>query len=215
LQFAVVGPYFTMANLPKPVPETHAGWRSRGYLPHYDASETVQHVVFRLADSLPAEVMQALEKAPKRIRLETAEATLDAGVGSRLLADPRAAAIVQAALLHFDAERYRLLVWCVMPSHVHVLVEQMTDWPLAQVLHNWKSFTAHAINGSLRRSGAVWAREYFDRMMRDDRQVEAARFYIENNPVAAGLCASAEDWPWSSAFGRPKEDAGETPALRR
>ncbi len=106
LQFAVVGPYFTMANLPKPVPETHAGWRSRGYLPHYDASETVQHVVFRLADSLPAEVMQALEKAPKRIRLETAEATLDAGVGSRLLADPRAAAIVQAALLHFVVPRF-------------------------------------------------------------------------------------------------------------
>jgi putative transposase len=203
-----------MSNVPKPMPLNHAGWRSRGYLPHYDASETVQHVVFRLADSLPAEVMQALEKAPKRIRLETAEATLDAGVGGRLLAIPRAADVVQAALLHFDAERYRLLTWCVMPTHVHVLVGRISGWPLAAVVHNWKSFTAHAINRALARSGGVWSREYFDRMMRDDRQVEAARFYIENNPVAAGLCVRAENWTWSGALGRPQEDAGETPALR-
>ncbi|HLZ84721.1 MAG TPA: transposase [Caulobacteraceae bacterium] len=194
--------------------DPHAGWRSRGYLPHYDASETVQHVVFRLADSLPAEVMRRLEKAPKRVRLETAEATLDSGIGSRLLAEPHAADIVQAALLHFDAERYRLLAWCVMPTHVHVVVEQMTDWPLAAVVHSWKSFTAHSINRRMRRSGAVWAREYFDRMMRDDRQVEAARFYIENNPVSANLCAAIADWPWSSACRRLKQDAGETPALR-
>jgi putative transposase len=202
-----------MAHDAKTKPVPHAGWRSRGYLPHYDASETVQHVVFRLADSLPAEVMRQLEDAPKRVRFEAAEATLDAGVGSRLLADPGAAGVVQAALLHFDAERYRLLAWCAMPTHVHVLVEQMTDWPLAAVIHGWKSFTAHAINRSLQRSGPVWAREYFDRMMRDDRQLEAARFYIENNPVAAGLCASMEDWRWSSALSR-NQDAGETPALR-
>ena len=202
-----------MADDAKRKPDTHAGWRSRGYLPHYDAAETVQHVVFRLADSLPAELMRRLETAPKRIRFETAEATLDAGVGSRLLAQPRAADIVQAALLHFDAERYRLLAWCVMPSHVHVLVEQISDWPLAAVIHGWKSFTAHLINSGLQRSRAVWSREYFDRMMRDDRQVEAARYYIENNPVAAGLCACMEDWRWSSAFGR-NQDAGETPALQ-
>jgi putative transposase len=81
-------------------------------------------------------------------------------------------------------------------------------------VHSWKSFTAHAINQSLGRRGAVWSREYFDRMIRNDRQFEATRFYIENNPVAAVLCAHAEHWPWSSAFGGPKEDAGETPAVR-
>jgi putative transposase len=103
------------------MPDPKDGWRSRGYVPHYDASETVQHLVFRLADSLPAEVMRRVESASKRVRLETAEATLDAGLGGRLLADARAAHIVQTAMLHFDAERYRLLAWCVMPTHVHVL----------------------------------------------------------------------------------------------
>ena len=88
--------------------ESDAGWRSRGYLPHYDAAQTVQHIVFCLADALPKNVQDQMRRAPQREYLEMTEAPLDAGSGGRLLADPRAAAIVQASLLHFDGVRYRL-----------------------------------------------------------------------------------------------------------
>jgi REP element-mobilizing transposase RayT len=37
--------------------------------------------------------------------------------------------LVEAALLHFDNERYRLLAWCVMPNHVHVVVELLPRTP--------------------------------------------------------------------------------------
>jgi putative transposase len=40
----------------------HKGWHSRGYLPHFDSAETVQFVTFRLADSLPRAVAEALAK---------------------------------------------------------------------------------------------------------------------------------------------------------
>jgi len=43
----------------------HRGWRSRGYLPHLDAPELVQHVVFRLADSLPAHIRAEIGKIPQ------------------------------------------------------------------------------------------------------------------------------------------------------
>ena len=184
---------------PRPL---HSGWRTRGYLPHYDAAETVQHIVFRLADALPAKVLRDLESAPREIRLDAAEATLDAGLGCRALADPRIAAQVQTALFHFDAERYRLLAWCVMPTHVHLLAGQLPGWPLATVVHGLKSFTANAANRILSRSGRFWAPEYFDRMMRTPEQHERTLFYIEANPVAAGLLASPEAWPWSSARAR-------------
>lgn len=39
---------------------SRAEWRSRGYLPHFDAPNVVQHVVFRLADSLPAEAAERI-----------------------------------------------------------------------------------------------------------------------------------------------------------
>src|SRR5579859_19910 len=190
---------------PRPL---HSGWRTRWYLPHYDAAETVQHVVLRLADALPPRVLQELENAPREIRLDAAEATLDAGVGCRALGDPRVAAMVQDALIHFDAERYRLLAWAVMPTHVHLLAAQLPGWPLATVIHGLKSFTANAANRILSRSGRFWAPEYFDRMMRTPEQHERTVFYIEANPVAAGLCASPEAWPWSSASARASSSPG-------
>ena len=33
----------------------------------------------------------------------------------------------------------------------------------------------------------------------DDTHLMAAIRYVENNPVAAGMVAQPEDWPWSSA----------------
>ena len=192
----------------------HAGWRTRGYLPHWDAAEAVQHVVFRLADSLPTGVLADLDLAPAEVRLERAEETLDQGVGSCALRDPRVAAMVEGAVRHFDGLRYRLFGWCVMPTHVHVLLAETEGWPVASVVHSWKSFTAHMANEVTGRRGRFWAREYFDRWMRDDAQADLTLAYIEHNPVAAGLCAHPEDWAWGSA--RCRRDAGATcSCLRR
>ncbi len=156
----------------------HAGWRSRGYIPHCDGAGLIQHII---------------------ISCIGAESGVEANFSLRLLAQPDAAAIVEGALLHFDAERYRLLAWCVMPSHVHVVVEQSEGCPLAQVVHSWKSFTANAVNKTLGRRGAVWQREYFDRFMRDNDHLSTTIHYVEYNPVDAGLAERAESWPWSSA----------------
>ncbi len=104
------------------------------------------------------------------------------GHGACWLGDPRIARLVEEALLHFDGKRYRLIAWCVMPNHVHALVETREEWPLAGIVHSWKSFTAHRANRILKRSGDFWLREYFDRFIRDDRHFENAVGYIEINP---------------------------------
>ncbi len=79
------------------------GWHSRGYVPHLDVPEVVQHVVFRLADSLPRHVRQDLLKRPVTERAEAADAALDIGYGRRDLASLAIAALVENALLRFDA----------------------------------------------------------------------------------------------------------------
>lgn len=180
-----------------PALRPHAGWRSRGYLPHFDSPGTVQHIVFRLADALPPALLAAADD-----RTRVAEAALDRGHGERLLADEGLAALVQAALLHFDEARYRLLAWCVMPTHVHVLVEQVDGHPLSAIVHSWKSFTAREANLRLGRHGRFWAPEYFDRFVRDEDHLERTRAYIETNPVAAGLCRDPAEWRFSSAGAR-------------
>ncbi len=196
-----------------PESQSQKGWYSRGYLPHVDVPGLIQSITFRLADSLPHDVLDRLagEKLDDAERRKRIDAFLDAGHGECLLARPETAQIVEDALLHFDGERYRLIAWCVMPNHVHVLIETRAGHPLAEVIHSWKSFTAKEINKALGRSGEIWQREYFDRYIRDDRHLQAAVNYIEENPVKAKLVTSAEDWRFSSAARREK--AGGTPAL--
>jgi putative transposase len=95
----------------------HKGWHSRGYLPHFDSQDVVQFVTFRLADSLPKEATLRLRDAaqPESLRDEF----LDKGWGACWLRDDRVAGMVEHAFLIFDAERYRLHAWTIMPNHVH------------------------------------------------------------------------------------------------
>jgi hypothetical protein len=125
----------------------HRGWHSRGYLPHFDSPETIQFVTFRLADSLPRQVVEALRLEDDA--LARIDGKLDGGLGACWLRQPEVASIVQNALLHFDGTRYRLLAWCLMPNHVHVVIEMVGDASLSDVLRSLKSFTARRANAHL------------------------------------------------------------------
>jgi REP element-mobilizing transposase RayT len=205
-----------------------SAWRSRGYIPHFDAPLTIQHVTYHLADSLPASMLDGLRdelnsmpplrrSAERRMRIQ---AWLDAGHGSCVLRVPAAPAMVQESVLHFDAERYRLLAWVVMPNHVHVLFEPLAGWKVGKIVASWKSYTGRRIaefwKGAKGTAGSglwlagqrVWQREYWDRYIRNERHLLSAVDYIHQNPVRAGLVSRAEDWEWSSArldLGAPRE----------
>ncbi len=183
------------------------GWHERGYLPHCDKPGLVQLVTLRLVDSLPAsrrgEWEHLLKIEDVRERRKELESYLDRGVGECGLRDPRVAACVEEAMRFHHGQRYELLAWCVMPNHVHVLV-QVWDWPLAKMLQNWKSIMAVKSNRILGRNGAFWQREYWDTFMRSEEQEKTAIRYVESNPAKAKLCPVAEDWPFSSARFRDK-----------
>jgi putative DNA methylase len=187
-------------------------WRSRGYLPHFDEPLLLQSLTFRLHDAVPESVVESWRAQlawienlpatdPREIELRKLIARYeDAGHGACWLRDRRIGALVEDALLHFDGQRYRLIAWCVMPNHVHGLIETREDRPLGGIIHSWKSYTAHAANQILGRSGELWFREYFDRFIRDERHFKNAVNYIEENPVKAGFVCRREEWRWSSAW---------------
>jgi REP element-mobilizing transposase RayT len=95
-------------------------------------------------------------------------------------------------LRKFDAERYRLLVWCVMPNHVHAVIQPLGGHELPQILHSWKSFTSHAVNRMLGRRGSFWGVEYYDHLVRDEEDLQHCVDYAWENPDRAEL----EDWRW-------------------
>jgi hypothetical protein len=47
---------------------------------------------------------------------------------------------------------------------------------------------------------AFWQEESYDRLVRHEREFVNIANYIEMNPVSAGLCATPEDFPYSSAW---------------
>ena len=188
--------------------------RSRGYLPHLETQEGIYFVTFRLADSLPKElVLQLFQERDtiqnarlaetatagdlSRLRelralLKKAERRLDTGHGRCYLRDSRIAGTVAEALRHFHGQRYRLFAWCVMPNHVHVLFSPLREHNLDAILHSWKSYSAHKANALLARTGPFWQREYFDHLVRDQPSLQKITQYIRDNPQRAGLV----NWPW-------------------
>jgi putative transposase len=160
-------------------------------------AETIQFVTFRLADSLPRTVIETLYAQVDAVQRIDHE--LDSGLGACWLRRPEIAVLVQDALLHFDGDRYRLLAWCLMPNHVHVVIEILGNHSLSDIVRSWKSFTSRRANAQLGRSGPFWHADYFDRYMRNEEHLARTIEYVEQNPVKAGLIDVATDWLWSSA----------------
>ena len=182
-------------------------WHCRGKFPHREY-KPLQFITYRLYDSVPQKVIEAwkeelkvtemtMSNDPKveilRKRIDKYE---DAGYGQCFLQDPRIASMIQENLFHFNGVRYNVLNWCIMPNHVHVLIEVKEGWTLSTIMHGWRSYTAHQANKILGRTGDFWMDEYFDRYIRDEKHLETVVNYIDNNPVKAGLVDEPHKWPW-------------------
>ena len=179
--------------------------RRRGnQLPHWTAENAIYHVVYRLADSLPRPYLEALrqeresllrqsERNPgDHIRLAQlmsgrTEKYLDLGGGSCLLRSAEAASLVKQSISFFHGERYELHAWCVMPNHVHLVIQPLPGFALSTVMHSLKSFTAHELNRLLDRRGQLWHPEYYDHMIRHEAAYSRVVNYVLANPTKANL----------------------------
>lgn len=91
-------------------------------------------------------------------------------------------------------------VWayCLMQNHVHLVVVPDTVQSLSRFLGPAHRQYAVEVNRRMCWKGHLW-QERFHSFVMDERHLLAAVRYVELNPVRAKLCASAFDWPWSSA----------------
>ena len=160
-----------------------SGTHTRGYLPHVKREGARYFVTFRLADSLPRDVLLKLraDHAERRHRFyaqreaaktfgavspeadalenidreyyRSLERFLDKGCGECWLRQPRIADLVANAVRFFDGDRYRLDAWIVMPNHVHAVLWPMPNHTLSVIVQSWKRFTAREANKLLNHTG--------------------------------------------------------------
>ncbi len=177
-------------------------------LPHWQQKGGTYFITFRLADSIPAHLREQWEDEreiwlrfhPEPWTPETEEEYhkrfsaaierwLDAGYGSCILRQSEYATIVDHALRHFDGKRFALISSVVMPNHVHALLVQNPEHPLEDLLRSWKTFSSRTVNRLRGRSGTLWQRSYFDRLVRDEKHFRNCVRYIRRNPGRARLRA--------------------------
>jgi REP element-mobilizing transposase RayT len=101
---------------------------------------------------------------------------------------------LMSALKYFDGHRYELYAGVVMHDHVHVLVKPLGKHGLQELLHSWKSFTAHKFRRDYSRTSPIWQDEYLDRIVRDEQEFLDKAQYVLNNPLK--IWPELEDYPW-------------------
>lgn len=92
----------------------------------------------------------------------------------------------------------RLLGYCLMTNHVHLIaIPDKTD-SLARAIGRTHWHYAQTVNRLHGRSGHLWQNRFYSAAMDDEHLLLAMR-YVEQNPLRAGLCACPWDYAWSSA----------------
>ena len=123
---------------------------------------------------------------------------------------PEVAQIVIESLNVYDGKYYELLAYCIMPNHVHLLIDtsiQIKDLnpdvdsayiPLRKIMKYIKGGSARKANLYLGKKGTpFWQRDYFDYYVRNQEELLRIVTYILENPVKARLVENWDDWPYS------------------
>lgn len=200
-------------HLPHQIPEGSViflTWNLKGAMPRAVFKNLCQE-----RDRLKNEPLRNNERASDRalrhgkVLFAMSDDFLDRATNGPLyLREPECAEIVENSILFGASVRYELFAWCVMPNHVHAVFAPLI--PLAKITQGLKGFTAREINRLQSQVGRTfWQDESYDHWARDEDELLRIIAYVESNPVKAGWCADASEWPWSSARRRNGWKVGE------
>jgi putative transposase len=105
---------------------------------------------------------------------------------------------------------FSLFGYCIMPTHLHLLVRP-NNRDIAEVMRELKSVSHTKLAHRRKTRGSIWQPKYFDNIIRLVRDFHAKLEYIHDNPVAAGLVPSPEQWLWSSYAARIQRNSNPIP----
>jgi putative transposase len=89
-------------------------------------------------------------------------------------------------------------VFCLMPNHYHLVVAARLEL-VSHGLHRLNGVYAQSFNERHARTGHLFGDRFAAVVVEDEDHLQAACEYVLRNPVRAGLCNRADEWPWSGA----------------
>jgi REP element-mobilizing transposase RayT len=172
---------------------------SQRRLPHIYAIGQPLFVSFRPYGSLPVGREFPRESMTSGQAFVAMDQLLDtARFGPIHLQQPRVAGLVRSSIQHCARADCDVHAWVIMPNHVHLLLTPHRD--VSSLLCSLKGYSARQANELLGRKGQpFWQDESYDHLVRNGEEFRRIGKYIVDNPVKAGLAASIDEFPWSSA----------------
>ena len=104
--------------------------------------------------------------------------------------------VVFRHILAGDGKFYELLAVVVMPDHVHVVIRPLGAVDLSRIIKGMKGASSRLINQARGRTGTLWQDESWDRILRDDAELQEKLEYMLENPVRKQLIDDGWNWPW-------------------
>jgi REP element-mobilizing transposase RayT len=180
----------------------------RRNLPHLYFSDGIYFITYRLADSLPSDKVaevkaiildKKLDDSEKfKKLLERYDKILDGGLyGSKHLANSEIVEICKYTLHFQDGIEYKLICYCIMPNHIHLVFELIGGSKgISKLMQSIKRISARKANRILKKTGKFWQDESYDRLVRDEKELFFIIRYVLMNPVSAGLVTNWIDWKY-------------------
>jgi REP element-mobilizing transposase RayT len=100
-----------------------------------------------------------------------------------------ASALLKSAADYHASGQWWCEIFLLMPDHLHALLTFPRESGMSVVVRNWK-------RGAARIQGVHWQDNFFDHRIRSKAEAQEKWHYIRRNPVAKGLCAREEYWPY-------------------
>lgn len=124
--------------------------------------------------------------------------TVDSWAGRQLFKGEVAEVLTDRLLQCRQDGHFLLHEFSVMPNHLHVLLTPAARSTLEKAVQMIKGGASYRV-GKVRKFAAFWQDGYHDWRCRSEQDYRQYAEYIRKNPVKAGLVASPEEWPYSSA----------------
>jgi len=104
---------------------------------------------------------------------------------------------------------YSLLSAIVMPDHVHLLLRPNQGMDLSRIMKGIKGVSAKKINQLRGHHSPVWQDEWFDRIVRDQNELDEKLNYMLNNSVKRDLVDDPWDYQWWYINEEELKDGGQ------
>ncbi len=106
---------------------------------------------------------------------------------------------------------YCLVAAVVMPDHVHLILQPNPGMDLSRIMKGIKGVSARLLNQFRGTNGTVWQDESWDRILRDDAELDEKLNYMLHNPVKEGLVS--DGWEYDGWFFNTRQTGMSAPPI--